>query len=449
MRAPTLLISAAGRTEKAEINGLVTSQGFNTCCANGNQHLSKIIEDHEPRLAIACHTQNGARNGLNTIKLIRKIRPAVPIILIAKNSTESLAIKAIKAGVSDYLKYPFENDDLLLSIRQHIPSKTPDAAIGQQADDAHHNSGQSMVCTSRQMVELKAYLSKLAATDCTVLITGETGTGKELAAERIHRQSCRHPAPFVCVNCAALPENLVESELFGYEKGAFTGAVESKIGKFGQADGGTLFLDEIGDMSPFAQAKLLRTIEGKQVCPIGGQKPQSLDMRIIAATNQDLKALIAENKFRQDLYYRLNVALVHLPPLRQRREDIPALVDHAILKLNRSFNRNVKHVTGRAMETLSQYPWPGNVRELLNALESSYVNLTGDQIDQADLPRHLTHPLDPHEEHCLGERTRIVSALMETTWNKSAAAQKLNWSRMTLYRKMRRYNIVENRNSAK
>jgi DNA-binding NtrC family response regulator len=446
MRAPTLLISAAGRAEKAEINGLVTAQGFNTCCVNGDQHLGKIIEDHEPRLAIAYHTQNGSRNGLNAIKLIRKIRPAVPVIFIAKNSTESLAIKAIKAGVSDYFKYPFENDDLLLSIRQHIAPETPDAALGQQTD-THHNSGQSMVCASKQMVELKAYLSKLAAADSTVLITGETGTGKELAADRIHRQSRRHPGPFVCVNCAALPENLVESELFGHEKGAFTGAVVSKIGKFGQADGGTLFLDEIGDMSLFAQAKLLRTIESKQVYPIGGQAPQSLDVRIIAATNQDLETLIAENKFRQDLYYRLNVALVHLPPLRQRREDIPALVDNAIQRLNRSLNRSVKRVTGRAMETLRQYPWPGNVRELLNALESSYVNLTGDQIDQADLPRHLTHPLNPHEEHRLEERTRVVSALMETTWNKSAAAQKLNWSRMTLYRKMRMYNIVENRNS--
>ncbi len=295
------------------------------------------------------------------------------------------------------------------------------------------------------MRQAKAYLAKLAATDSTVLITGETGTGKELAAELIHRNSPRHKKPFICVNCAALPEGLVESELFGYERGAFTGAVAAKPGKFEMADKGTVFLDEVCDMNPYAQAKILRSIECKEVYPLGGRGATPLDLRIIAATNQNPEQLMAEGKFRKDLYYRLNVARVHMPPLRERKEDILRLISHAIENLNRRFKRNVQGLTDEAMATLFRYDWPGNVRELMNLIEASFINLPSRQVDFVDLPRQLQKQLDNSAELPLNERKQIVSALLETKWNKSKAAQKLSWSRMTVYRKMTKYSIVEKR----
>lgn len=439
------MISAADKEEPLLLKGLIASQGYHACVTNGDQSYLELVEDQKPQLAIACVGNAKPQNSLNTLQKIRRASPTLPIILITSNSSEALAIAAIKAGVSDYFTNPYSHEELLTSIHQHMATHTPSNPTSSHHKSARPDSGRSMVCTCKQMKDLKAYLFKIAALDTTVLITGETGTGKELAARMIHRQSRRYNKPFVCVNCAALPENLVESELFGYEKGAFTGATVAKTGKFSQASGGTLFLDEIGDMSLFSQAKVLRGIESKQVYPLGAQVPLPLDLRVIAATNQDPLSLIAEGSFRQDLFYRLNVARVHLPPLRDRRKDIPALVSHGIQKLNRRHHRSIKHLTDEAMNSLLQHDWPGNVRELMNLLEAAYINLSDDQIDYADLPEHFKNKMDETVELPMKERSRIIAALLETTWNKSAAAQKLNWSRMTLYRKIRMYNIVENR----
>ncbi len=443
MKAPTILISATDKEEPLQLKGLVAAQGYRACITNGCQNYLKLVEDQKPQLAIACMGNAKPQNGLNALQKIRRVSPTLPIILITNSSSEALAVAAIKAGVSDYFITPYSHKELLISINRHMATRIPSNHSASCPD-----SDRSMVCTCKQMQELKAYLFKIAALDTTVLITGETGTGKELAAEIIHRQSRRHKKPFVCVNCAALPENLVESELFGYEKGAFTGATDAKPGKFSQASGGTLFLDEIGDMSLFAQAKVLRSLESNQVYPLGGQAPLPLDQRVIAATNQDLEELIAEGNFRPDLYYRLNVACVHLPPLRDRREDIPALVSHGIQKLNRRHHRSIKQLTDEAMDSLLRHDWPGNVRELMNLLEAAYINLPDGRIDFADLPEHFKSKMNATKGLAREERSQIVAALQETTWNKSAAAQKLNWSRMTLYRKMRKYNIVENRRTA-
>lgn len=448
MKPLNILISATGKEEPLSLKGLVASQGYHACVTNGDQSYLKLVEDQKPQLAIACMDSAKPQSSLNTLQKIRRASPSLPIILITNNSSEALAIAAIKAGVSDYFISPYSHEELLTSIHHHMTTRAPSNPTSSHHKSAYPDSDRSMVCTCKQMQDLKAYLFKIAALDTTVLITGETGTGKELVARLIHRQSRRHKNPFVCVNCAALPENLVESELFGYEKGAFTGATVAKTGKFSQASGGTLFLDEIGDMSPFSQAKVLRGIESKQVYPLGAQAPLPLDLRVIAATNQYLEDLIAEGDFRTDLYYRLNVARVHLPPLRDRREDIPALVAHGIQKLNRRHHRSIKQLTDEAMESLFQHDWPGNVRELMNLLEAAYINLPDGQIDYADLPEHFKNRMDATAGLPIKERSRIVSALLETTWNKSAAAQKLNWSRMTLYRKMRMYNIVENRQKA-
>ncbi|MGD9013756.1 MAG: sigma-54 dependent transcriptional regulator, partial [Desulfobacterales bacterium] len=295
------------------------------------------------------------------------------------------------------------------------------------------------------MREIKHYLAKVARTDSNVLITGETGTGKELAAGLIHYQSPRYGKPFVCINSAALPETLVESELFGYDRGAFTGAVTEKPGKLELAAKGTVFLDEIGDMNRYAQAKILRSIESREFFHLGGRRPVPFKARVIAATNKDPMQLIEERKMREDLYYRLNVARIHLPPLQKRKDDIPPLVSFAVNRLNRRFRRQVHGLTDEAMEHLLLYDWPGNIRELFNLLEATYISLPSQHADFIDLPKPIKKQIKVPEFYASDERKRIVSALLETNWNKSTAAQKLNWSRMTLYRKMSKYSITERR----
>ncbi len=303
--------------------------------------------------------------------------------------------------------------------------------------------GHHMVGTSAPMREIKTYIGKVAATDSHVLITGETGTGKELVAEIIHRNSPRASRPFVWINCAAIPDNLLESELFGYERGAFTGAHARKEGQLKLADGGTAFLDEIGDMSPYAQAKILRAIENKAVYRLGGKRSVPLDVRVIAATNQNLEQLVAAEKFRKDLYFRLNVARIHLPPLRERKEDIMPLCAHYLRELNQRFQRQVEGFTADAMASMVQHDWPGNVRELKNLLEAIFVNAPYRWISLADLPEPFSRRAQGTGDLPQSERERLLSALLATNWNLSQAAQRLHWSRMTVYRKMTKYHIVK------
>ena len=249
---------------------------------------------------------------------------------------------------------------------------------------------QQMLGKSLCMQALRGYIAKVASTDSNVLLTGETGTGKELAAELIHRSSRRRQSPFVCINCAAIPDTLLESELFGYERGAFTGAHAFKEGTLKLADGGSVFFDEIGDMSLYAQAKILRAIESKEVHRLGGKASIPLNVRLIAATNQDLERLVAEGKFRTDLYFRLNVARIHLPPLRDHKEDIPPLCEHHIRELNRQFGLEVEGFSEEAFAYVLRYNWPGNVRELKNFIEATFVNLPSRRISLMDLPDHFT-----------------------------------------------------------
>jgi transcriptional regulator with PAS, ATPase and Fis domain len=249
----------------------------------------------------------------------------------------------------------------------------------------------------------------------------------------------------VCINSAALPETLVESELFGYDRGAFTGAVAEKPGKLELASRGTVFLDEIGDMNHYAQAKILRSIESREFFHLGGRRPLSFEARVIAATNKDPLQLIEEKKMREDLYYRLNVARIHLPPLRDRKDDILPLIGHAVDRLNQRFGYAVRGLSDEAIEHLIQYDWPGNIRELFNLLEATYISLPAQQRDFIDLPQPVKNQIATTAFYASDERKRIVSTLLETNWNKSTAAQKLNWSRMTLYRKMSKYSITERR----
>ncbi len=299
----------------------------------------------------------------------------------------------------------------------------------------------NLIGTSRAMREVKAFLPKVAAADCNVLITGETGTGKERVATWLHRHSARRAGPMVSINCAAIPEGLLESELFGFERGAFTGAHAPYVGKLRQAEGGTLFLDEIGDMSAVAQAKILRAIEAKEVVQLGGSRSIAIDVRIVAATNQDLEALMAEHSFRKDLYYRLDVARIHLPPLRERAEDIPVLIEHYLAEMNARAGRAVGAPSRAALECLLKYEWPGNVREIRNLLEAIFISPPEGGIALEDLPPRMRQRVESGGRVEDFERERLLAALFAVNWNKSKAAAALHWSRMTLYRKMAKYRI--------
>jgi DNA-binding NtrC family response regulator len=377
---------------------------------------------------------------------MRKIREhdrLAPIIFVTKHSSEERVLKALRAGVSDYFKEPYIYDDLL----QSAVTRLAPTACKAEASTANTQQKPLLIGRSNKIRTTRAYIQKVSVSDTTVLITGETGTGKELAAHMIHESSSRHKKPMVCVNCAALPDNLVESELFGFERGAFTGAVTASRGRFQQAHEGTIFLDEIGDMTPFAQAKILRVIEDKQISPLGGSRPIPLNFRLITATSRDPESLLEDGTFRDDLFYRLNIGRIHMPPLRENREDIPELIEFGIEKFNQKFKRNIQGLKADVLKLLLRYDWPGNVRELMNILEGAFINLPKKEIAYADLPMHLKQKLMECQTSPSDERKRIISALLETKWNKSNAAKKLDWSRMTLYRKMAKLKIVEKRSS--
>jgi len=377
-------------------------------------------------------------NSEHALEIVHKIREVatLPIVLIAVNSSEDLVIAALRAGVNEYLRWPIPTEELVSAVKRCLPLT---------ATDAPHDSSvaqiDGIIGDSIAMCEIRARVTRVALSDSNVLITGETGTGKELFAEVLHKKSRRRTKPFVAINCAAIPDTLLESELFGHAKGAFTGADAGNDGRLKAADQGTLFLDEIGDMSSYSQAKILRLIENKEIQRLGCNRGIPVDVRVIAATNQDLEQLSRENKFRKDLFFRLNVARIHLPPLRERKEDLPSLIEHYIGYFSRRFGRKKQRITDEALDCLFSYDWPGNVRELKNLMESIFVEDPPGDISPRDFPANLRQRCAELKLLSGDERERLLWALATTNWNKSKAAAKLQWSRMTLYRKMARYNI--------
>jgi len=321
---------------------------------------------------------------------------------------------------------------------QNFDSSSPSFA----ADGSFNLSAEAIIGPSAVMCELKRDMAQVAKSASTVLITGETGTGKELAAEFIHAYSPRRKKPFVCINCAAIPESLLESELFGHAKGAFTGADEYREGLLVSADGGTILLDEIGDMSLCAQAKILRVIEKREVCRVGTNRGVQLDIRFVAATNQDLEAMSNRGAFRKDLFFRLNVARIHLPPLRDRREDIPSLLRHYCSILGNRARAFTPEFSEDSLRCLQAYGWPGNIRELKNMVESLFLRDLPQKIGSEHLPRHLRGLIASKADLSQPERDALLAALFSAEWNKSEAAKRLHWSRMTLYRKIAKYKIT-------
>jgi DNA-binding NtrC family response regulator len=375
---------------------------------------------------------------LRAFALLHAKHALPPLVIFASDSSEAFAVCALRAGAQEYLPGPFEYAALLKVLARWLP----ECAVAPA--DAELTGGEAFVGSSPAMQAIRLQIRRVAATDCNVLITGETGTGKEVVAQLIHRNSARSRNPLVCINCAAIPDSLLESELFGYERGAFTGAARANQGKLMAANHGTVFFDEVGDMSPLAQAKVLRAIETKEVQRLGAEHACGTDIRIVAATHRNFDDLQGPESFRRDLYFRLNVGRIFLPPLRERKGDLGALVERIIADLNRKSCRHIEGVSVPAMRRLAQYDWPGNVRELKNVIERAFIVRDGGLICPDDLSPSFAQEQQRKVELVQNEDLRCIQeALSVCHGNKSKAAERLNWSRMTLYRKLAKYGRAE------
>lgn len=332
-------------------------------------------------------------SGMELLRKVKEKKPDIPVIMITAYGTIKQAVEALKAGAIDYVLKPFDVEELKIIVSQGLEKrKLKEENILLKKELKEKYSFKNIVGKSKKMKEIYSLIEKVAATDSTVLITGESGTGKEMAARAIHLLSWRWDNPFVPINCGALPENLLESELFGHVKGAFTGAVVNKKGMFEVAEKGVLFLDEVGEMSPWTQVKLLGAIQDRKIRRVGGTEEISIDVRIIAATNQDLKKKIEEEKFREDLFYRLNVISFEMPPLREKKEDMPLLVSHFLKKYCQKMEKKMKRIVPEVMNIFESYPWPGNVRELENVIERTIAIEDRETITEDSLPEELLKP---------------------------------------------------------
>lgn len=399
----------------------------------------------DAKLAIVASSAAGTWNDIEMVERLRRHRHDLPLILATERASEARVIAALRAGVQDYLRLPCRDDELVTSVQRCLALSGVGWGRRNRSSAPEQRGDGRLIGETPAMREIKEYLGKVAQTDSNVLITGETGTGKELVAQGIHDGSARWDKRFVTINCAALPDSLLEGELFGYQKGAFTGAQSPFAGRLRLADGGTVFFDEIGEMSPLAQAKILRALETKEVYQLGGSKGIPLDFRVVAATNRDVEKMVNSGQFRKDLYFRLNVARVRLPPLRERVEDIPLIIGRHVQELNARLGMEVEGVAEDVLRVLTLYSWPGNVRELRNVVEAAFVNRPGTCVRLRHLPDALQRPLVKPANRpgsFEDERDALFDALRAANWNKSEAAKKLNCSRMTLYRKMRKYQIA-------
>ncbi|MBP8815552.1 MAG: sigma-54-dependent Fis family transcriptional regulator [Desulfobulbus sp.] len=386
-------------------------------------------------------------DGMEALKRIHALNPAIPVVIMTAYSSVDSAVAAIKQGAHDYLTKPLDFDRLRTTLEVAMGHRQQEETV-EEPGQPFGDDGR-IIGSSAPMVALWDLIVHVAPTEATVLINGESGTGKELVASALHHKSLRSSGPFVKVNCAALAETLLESELFGHERGAFTGADRRREGRFVQAHGGTLFLDEIGETSPAMQAKLLRVLQEHELQRVGGQETIRVDVRIIVATNRDLEEEVAAGRFREDLYYRLNVVELEVPPLRDRHGDIPLLATYFLRRFADKNNRAVSGITPECMDILNRYPWPGNVRELEHCIERGVILMRGDYLDVNALPLAVqrwagaNEPRETGEPSTLkeAEKALILKTLEETGGNRSEAARRLQITRKTLLNKLKSYGI--------
>ncbi len=416
--------------------------GYQVFTAENGQKALNVIEKEKPGIMIADLVMPGM-DGIELMKKAKAQQPDIEVIIITAYASIPTAITAMKEGAYDYIEKPFcpERAELLVKkLAEHRELIEENLSLRQKLEDRYRF--ENIIAKSSKMQRVIEVIKVVAKSNVTILITGESGTGKELVARAIHSQSDRSSKPFVAVSCAALPESLLESELFGHEKGSFTGAYAQKKGKFEFANGGTLFLDEIGEMSANIQVHLLRVLEEKEFTRVGGNEPIKVDVRVISATNKDLRRAIEKQEFREDLYYRLNVVNIELPPLRERKEDIPLLAEHFLHKFAAENRKEVTEFSPDVIESLLAYDWPGNIRELENSIERAIILSRDSSITTADLPQEnvsLVSSASIGKNLKEVEKTHILNVLRETGENYSEAARILGVSRMTLYNKAKEY----------
>lgn len=435
---------------RQSLSGVLGDEGYQISEAKeGNQAL-KQIENDPPDLVLLDIWMPGM-DGIEVLERIKSLNPSLPVIMISGHANIELAVKATKLGAFDFIEKPLSLDKVLLTVNNALKVaklEQENIALRQVVERKYE-----IVGNSPAILSLKEQMKMVAPTNGWVLITGENGTGKELVARGIHQMSLRADKPFVEVNCAAIPEELIESELFGHEKGAFTGALTRKRGKFDLANEGTIFLDEIADMSLKTQAKILRILQEQRFERVGGTEMIFVDVRVIAATNRDLKEEIQKGRFREDLFYRLNVIPLHVPPLRERKSDIPLLVEHFLEEFCRENHKERKKITAEAMDLLISYSWPGNVRELKNIVERMVIMTRGAVIEAKDVPEPVQRqPKSPPEMSFFDypllkdarrefEKRFIIKKLMENDENISKTAEMIGIERSNLHRKIRSYGI--------
>ena len=419
--------------------------GYKVVIAGSGEEALRIIKQKKIKIMLADLVMPGI-DGIELMKEARKIVPTISTVIITAYGSIQTAISAIKEGAYDYIEKPFcpEKVELLIkNLMEHQDLIEENISLRRRIEDRYNFEG--IIAKSPKMLKIFELIKTVAPTSATVLIIGKTGTGKEIIARAIHHQSQRRNKPFIATSCAALPESLLESELFGHEKGSFTGAVETKKGKFEAGDKGTLFLDEIGEINANTQIHLLRALEEKKITRVGSNEEIDVDVRVIAATNKNLKTMIKHEKFREDLYYRLNVVTIDLPPLKDRGEDILPLAEHFLKKFAGENNKSTKNFSPEVVEFMLNYSWPGNVRELENMVERGVILSKNKTINLAEVPQDIIHPT-PAEGKTIEvvERNHIINVLEETKGNISKAADILGIRRMTLYNKLKKYNYTVN-----
>jgi two-component system response regulator AtoC len=436
---------------------ILSAEGYTVLSADGGESALAMI-DHSPVDAVLCDLRMPGIDGFDLMPQIARLLPGVPIILMSAHGTQDLVIEAIQRGAYDYLAKPFQPAEIRLTLRKaHEREELRRKNSLLERDISRTLGDRAIVAASDGMIALLELLERTAAYKSTVLVTGESGSGKEVIARAVHSQSPRRDQPFVAVNCGAIPENLLESELFGHAKGAFTGANRAHRGLFAEANKGSLFLDEIAEMPVGLQVKLLRAIQEEEIRPVGENKTQTIDVRVIAATSRDLDVEIAEGRFREDLFYRLNVVPLDVPPLRERRQDIPLLVDHFLSRFRDNLGKNVRGVSDTVLELLVGHSWPGNVRELENMIERAMILTDGDTIEKTALPPAVlagpsagetrSGQADEDEDFSLKrarqlfEAQLIRRALGRTGGNRTHAAKLLEISHRALLYKLKDYGI--------
>jgi two-component system nitrogen regulation response regulator NtrX len=444
-----LLVVDDERNIRTSLEGILRDEGYRVSSVGSAEEALDRIKQAPPDLVLLDIFLPGM-DGIVALEEMKRLQPDLPVVVISGHGTIETAVKATKLGAYDFIEKPLSLDRVVLSVRHALDQSRLEKENVQLRQGLQKKY--EIVGKSAAIKEIQQMICSVAPTRGRVLIRGESGTGKELVARAIHRQSTRQDRPFVEVNCAAIPEDLIESELFGHEKGSFTGAMAKRRGKFELADGGTIFLDEVADMSMRTQAKVLRVLEEERFERVGGSEPIEVDVRVIAASNKDLEQEIKAGRFREDLYFRLNVFPIFVPPLRERKEDIAELAEHFVREFCQEYGRREKRIGKDALELLQEYPWPGNVRELKNLIERLVIMVPSETITAKAVSSLLHPPLfletgEAMEEGTLRaarerfERDYILSRLRQNNWNISKTAEKLGIERSNLHRKLKAYGI--------